>query len=191
MLFNLLLWFDSNWEVNEFKYYSEKTDVLLEEIELLRKDYFLKVKYNMTDDFYNKIFLAYKDSATASQILIVKNAAAGYFDNLIIPLNLKGEVIGGVKEVRISELEDANNLNKRIIDLGKQYKINATELKNLFSKVESELKKNNPFSKYDVTTKSYIKDDSYKNSFDEYQKLKNIAETTFNGLKGHIDLVLN
>ena len=177
--------------VAEFKYYSEKTDALLEEIELLRKDYFQKVKYNMSDDFYNKTFLAYKDAATASQIAGIKAQAASYFDNLKIPINSKGEVTGGEKEVRLADLDETINLNKRIIDLGKQYKLYASELKNLFSKVDFDLKKNNPFSKYDLATKSWIKDDAFKNSFDDYEKLKNNAEATFTSLKGNLEVVLN
>lgn len=178
--------------VAEFKNYSEKVNELLLEIDLLRKDYFLNGKYEMTDEFYNKSFLAYgSDSTNTRPLIIVKNSVSKYFDNLIIPLDNKGVPIGADRQVNFNALDEANILIKRIKDLGNLYNTYSYELRILFTKVQDDLQKNNPFSIYDGVTKTFIKDHSYKNSFEEYEQLKNQAKGSFSSLKENLHIVLN
>jgi len=170
--------------VLDFQYYSEQTDALIIDIDLLRKDFFQLTNYQMTDAYYLETFLAVEDR----KIDDLENLVNEYFNKLAVTVDQNKPA--PVPESNIRKMEEADQINKKIISMLNNYKSQAADLRTLFTNVERDLGKQNPFGKYQNGTLQSKQDEYFVGAFDKYDGLRDEAREYFSGLKENLNKVL-
>jgi hypothetical protein len=175
---------DFNQIVTEFEYYSRNTDILISSIDQTRNEFFKLVNSPMTDEYYLNTFLDVDNKKIADLELKVDN----YFDGLIVAKTKKTNENIPSEHLRI--LEQADDMNKKIISVINDYKNHAADLRTLFSNVEQDLNKQNPFGKYSNGILVDERTDLFGDSFEAYDKLNTDAKINFGNLQTNLDKIL-
>lgn len=170
--------------VLDFQYYSEQTDALILDVDLLRKDFFELTNYQMTDSYFLETFLAVEDK----KINDLENLVDDYFNKLAVTVDPNKPV--PVPESNIRKMEEADQINKKIIAMLNNYKVQAADLRSLFTNVERDLGKPNPFGKYQNGTLLNKQTEYFMDAFDKYDSLREEATEYFSGLKQNLNRVL-
>lgn len=179
---------DFNQIVTEFEYHSRNTDLLIASIDQTRVEFFDLINSPMSDEYYLNTFLNVKNE----NLLDLENKVEIYFNKLILVLPKNNtDNTTSITTKNVSDLEKADVLNKKIITLLRDYKNHSADLRTLFSSVELDLNKPNPFGKYDDDKVISEQKELFGDAYSSYEKLRVDAKTSFTSLKTNLDKVLN